>query len=80
MEEKRLQLLEMKRQQFEARKQQDPALEQMIAETKAKVAEYSARVEANKPKPNPVDQAKELGLVRMGIKKMVNDQEVVARV
>ena len=43
MEEKRLQLLELKRQQLEARKQQDPALEAMINETKVKVAEYSKR-------------------------------------
>src|SRR5207253_1240296 len=34
MEEKRLSLLELKRQQLDARKQQDPALEAMINETK----------------------------------------------
>jgi hypothetical protein len=80
MEEKRLQLLELKRQQLEARKQQDPALEAMINETKAKVAEYSAKVEANRPKVNPVEQAKDAGLVRLGIKKRVDDREIVARV
>jgi hypothetical protein len=80
MEEKRLQLLELKRQQLEARKQQDPALETMINETKLKVAEYSKRVEANRPKPNPVEQAKDAGLVRLGIMKRVDDREIVARV
>jgi predicted nucleotide-binding protein (sugar kinase/HSP70/actin superfamily) len=80
MEEKRLQLLELKRQQLEARKQQDPALEAMINETKEKVAAYSAKVEANKPKVNPVEQAKDAGLVRLGIKKRVDDREIVARV
>jgi len=80
MEEKRLQLLELKRQQLEARKQQDPALEAMINETKEKVAAYSAKVEANRPKVNPVQQAKDAGLVRLGIMKRVDDREVVARV
>jgi len=80
MEEKRLQLLELKRQQLEARKQQDPALEAMINETKVKVAQYSAKVEANRPKVNPVEQAKDAGLVRLGIKKRVDDREVVARI
>jgi predicted nucleotide-binding protein (sugar kinase/HSP70/actin superfamily) len=80
MEEKRLQLLELKRQQLEARKQQDPALEKMINETKEKVAAYSKRVEANRPKVNPLDQAKDAGLIRLGVKKTINDQEVVARV
>jgi activator of 2-hydroxyglutaryl-CoA dehydratase/predicted nucleotide-binding protein (sugar kinase/HSP70/actin superfamily) len=80
MEEKRLQLLELKRQQLEARKQQDPALEAMINDTKAKVAAYSAKVEANRPKVNPEQQAKDAGLVRLGIKKRVDDREIVARV
>jgi hypothetical protein len=80
MEEKRLQLLELKRQQLEARKQQDPALEQMINETKLKVAEYSKKVEANRPKPNPEQEAKDAGLVRVGIKKRVDDREIVARI
>ena len=80
MEEKRLQLLELKRGQLEARKQQDPALEAMINETKVKVAEYSKRVEANKPKANPIAEAQDAGLVRLGIKKRVDDREIVARV
>jgi anti-sigma-K factor RskA len=80
MEEKRLQLLELKRQQLEARKQQDPALEAMINETKEKVAAYSAKVEANRPKPNAAELAKDAGLVRLGIKKRVDDREVVARI
>jgi predicted nucleotide-binding protein (sugar kinase/HSP70/actin superfamily) len=80
MEEKRLSLLELKRQQLEARKQQDPALEAMINETKEKVAAYSKRVEANRPKPNPVQEAKDAGLVRVGIMKRVDDREIVARV
>jgi hypothetical protein len=80
MEEKRLQLLELKRQQLEARKQQDPALEKMITETKEKVSAYSKRVEANRPVNPAAQAAADAGLIRMGIKKLVNDQEVVARV
>src|SRR4029078_5783883 len=52
MEEKSLSLLQLKRDELEARKQQDPALEAMINETKVKVAQYSAKVEANRPRPN----------------------------
>ncbi len=48
IDEKRLELLELKRQQLAARKQQDPALEKMIDETEAKVAAYSKRVEADR--------------------------------
>jgi predicted nucleotide-binding protein (sugar kinase/HSP70/actin superfamily) len=80
IEEKRLSLLELKQKQLDARKQQDPALEVMINETKLKIAAYSKRVEANKPKPNAADLAKDAGLVRMGIKKLVDDREVVTRV
>jgi activator of 2-hydroxyglutaryl-CoA dehydratase/predicted nucleotide-binding protein (sugar kinase/HSP70/actin superfamily) len=80
IEEKRLSLLELKRQQLEARKQQDPALEKMINETKEKVAAYSKRVEANRPVNPAVQAAADAGLIRVGIKKVVNDQEVVARV
>src|SRR4029078_3232900 len=69
MEEKRLSVLEMERQQLEARKQQDPALEQMINETKVKVAEYSKRVEANRPKPNPEQEANDACLASVGMKK-----------
>ena len=52
----------------------------MINETKEKVAAYSKRVEANRPKPNPVQDAKDAGLVRLGIMKRVDDREIVARV
>jgi hypothetical protein len=81
MEEKRLQLLEMKRGQLEARKQQDPALEALILDTKVKVAEYSRKLEAKRQAMNPVDQAKEAGLMRLGIKKKTADgDEIIARV
>jgi predicted CoA-substrate-specific enzyme activase len=80
MEEKRLQLLELKRQQLEARKQQDPALEKMINETKEKVSAYSKQLEAKRPVNPAAQAATDAGLIRMGIKKLVNDQEVVARV
>jgi predicted nucleotide-binding protein (sugar kinase/HSP70/actin superfamily)/activator of 2-hydroxyglutaryl-CoA dehydratase len=80
MEEKRLSLLELKKNQLNARKQQDPELERTINETIAKIAAYSKRVEANRPKPNLADQAKEAGLVRLGIRKQVDDREVIARV
>jgi activator of 2-hydroxyglutaryl-CoA dehydratase/predicted nucleotide-binding protein (sugar kinase/HSP70/actin superfamily) len=81
MEEKRLSLLELKRSQLQARQQQDPALEASINETKAKVGEYSRRVEANRPKVQPAEMAaKDAGLIRVGIRKMVDDQEVMARV
>ena len=80
MEEKRLSLLELKSNQLKARKQQDPELEKTINETIAKIAAYSKRVEANRPKPNPAEQAKEAGLLRVGIRKQVDDREVIARV
>ena len=81
IEEKRLQLLEAKRQQLAARKSQDPELEKMIVETKAKVAEYMAKVAARKQPVDVVQQAKEAGLVRLGIKKSNgNGDEVIARV
>jgi hypothetical protein len=80
MEEKRLSLLELKKNQLNARKQQDPELEKTINETIAKIAAYSKRVEANRPKPSLADQAKEAGLVRLGIRKQVDDREVIARV
>jgi predicted CoA-substrate-specific enzyme activase len=81
MEEKRLQLLELKRGQLAARKQQDPALEAQIAEVKAKVAEYSKKLEARRPKVDPVEMAKEAGLVRLGIKRSNgNGDEIIARV
>ncbi len=81
IEEKRLQLLELKRSQLAQRKEQDPALEQQINLVKVKVAEYSRRVEARSPHIDKVEAAKELGLVRLGIKKdNGNGDAVIARV
>jgi predicted nucleotide-binding protein (sugar kinase/HSP70/actin superfamily) len=81
VEEKRLSLLTMKKQQLDAIKKQDPALEQMIADTKAKVAAYSAKIAAKKPKVDLAEQAKEAGLVRLGIKKSNgNGDEQIVRV
>jgi activator of 2-hydroxyglutaryl-CoA dehydratase/predicted nucleotide-binding protein (sugar kinase/HSP70/actin superfamily) len=81
MEEKRLQLLEMKKQQLAERKTQDPDLERMIGETKQKVIEYSKKLEARRPKIDPVQQAKDAGLVRIGIKKSNgNGDETISRV
>jgi predicted nucleotide-binding protein (sugar kinase/HSP70/actin superfamily) len=81
IEEKRLSLLELKKQQLEAVKKQDVDLERMIEETKRKVAEYSAKLEAKKPKVDVVEQAKEAGLVRLGIKKNNgNGDEQIVRV
>ncbi len=81
LEEKRLELLTLKRGQLEARKAQDPTLEKMIAETKAKVAEYSKKLEARRPKIDPIQQAKDAGLVRLGIKKTnASGEETIARV
>jgi len=82
IEEKRLSLLELKKSQLDAVKKQDAALEQMIEETKRKVAEYSAKLAAKKPaKTDLVEQAKEAGLVRLGIKKNNgNGDEQIVRV
>jgi activator of 2-hydroxyglutaryl-CoA dehydratase/predicted nucleotide-binding protein (sugar kinase/HSP70/actin superfamily) len=81
MEEKRLQLLELKQQQLDARKQHDPSIAALIEETRKKVQEYSKKLEARRPKIDPVEQAKEAGLVRLGIKKSNgNGDEVIARV
>jgi predicted nucleotide-binding protein (sugar kinase/HSP70/actin superfamily) len=79
IEEKRLSLLELKKSQLEAVKKQDSELERMIEETKRKVAEYSAKLAAKKPKVDVVEQAKEAGLVRLGIKKDNGngDQQIV---
>ena len=53
----------------------------MIDETKRKVAEYSAKLAAKKPKVDLVEQAKEAGLVRLGIKKNNgNGDEQIVRV
>jgi hypothetical protein len=79
IEEKRLQLLELKKQQLDARKQHDPSIEAMIAETKNKVAAYAKKFESRKI--DPVEAAKEAGLVRMGVKKKTADgAETIARV
>ncbi len=82
VEEKRLQLLSAKRDQLAARKSQDPNLEAMIEATRAKVAEYSALVAKRAPqKVDIVAQAKEAGLVRLGIKKSNgNGDETITRV
>jgi predicted nucleotide-binding protein (sugar kinase/HSP70/actin superfamily) len=81
MEEKRLSLLEVKKKQLADRKAQDPALEKMIADTKVKMAAYAKVLEARKPKIDPVEQAKEAGLVRIGIKKSNgNGDEIISRV
>jgi hypothetical protein len=81
IEEKRLSLLELKKAQLEAIKKKDADLERMIEETKAKVAIYSAKLAAKKPKVDVVEQAKEAGLVRLGIKKNNgNGDEQIVRV
>lgn len=82
VEEKRLQLLELKKQQLDAIKKQDESLEKLINETKAKIAAYSAKLAAQKkPKVDLVEQAKEAGLVRLGIKKSNgNGDEQIVRV
>jgi predicted nucleotide-binding protein (sugar kinase/HSP70/actin superfamily) len=83
MEEKRLQLLEMKKQQLAERKTQDPNLERLIGETKQKMIEYSKKLEARRSqgKPDLVQQAKDAGLVRIGIKKSNgNGDETISRV
>jgi hypothetical protein len=81
IEQKRLELLTLKQSQLAARKSQDPELERMISETKAKVAEYMAKMAAKKPQIDVVQQAKEAGLVRLGIKKSNgNGDEVMKRV
>jgi len=84
VEEKRLQLLGLKKSQLDARKQRDPSLEALIASTAEKVAAYSKILEARqatKVKANPVEQAKEAGLVRVGVRKK-NDlgEDTIARV
>ncbi len=80
MEEKRLQLLELKQKQLAARQARDPELERQIEETKMKVAEYSKKLEARRPKIDPVQQAKDAGLLRIGIKKQTENGETIARV
>ncbi len=81
IEEKRLELLTLKQGQLAARKTQDPELERQINETKAKVAEYMAKLAAKKAPVDVVQQAKDAGLVRLGIKKSNgNGDETITRV
>ncbi len=80
MEEKRLQLLEMKAAQLAARKSDDPALNKMIDDQREKVAAYAKVLEAKIQKVDIVEQAKEAGLVRLGIKKKSDSGESIARV
>ena len=59
--------------------EQDPSLEKQIQEVKRKVAEYGKKVASRKV--DKVEAAKELGLVRLGIKKdNGNGDEFIARV
>jgi len=80
VEEKRLELLELKRKQLAERKGMDPTLERMIEETRAKVAEYGKVLAARRKPIDPVEAAKEAGLVRLGVKKSVNGEDKIARV
>jgi predicted nucleotide-binding protein (sugar kinase/HSP70/actin superfamily) len=81
LEEKRLQLLEMKKTQLAARHTDDPALEKLIVETKQKIAEFSRKLEARKPKIDPAEAAKQAGLVRLGVKKKnETGDDTIARV
>jgi hypothetical protein len=72
MDLKRLELLELKKQQLEARKQQDPSLEKLIAEIRAKVQAAAERSKHDQP---VVDRDPKL--VRIGVKK---SDETIARV
>jgi predicted nucleotide-binding protein (sugar kinase/HSP70/actin superfamily) len=70
IEEKRLQLLEMKQQQLAERKQQDPNLQAEIEQLRSKVAEYAARF-------TPQSTAeRDKSLVRIGVKKKGEEQVV----
>jgi len=80
MEEKRLQLLELKAQQLTARKSADPALNAMIDAQREKVAAYAKILDAKTAKVDIVEQAKEAGLVRLGIKKKTDGGDSIARV
>ena len=69
------------RRQLESRKQHDPSVEAMIVETRKKVEAYAKKLDARRPKLDPVEQAKEAGLVRLGIKKSNgNGDEQIVRV
>jgi activator of 2-hydroxyglutaryl-CoA dehydratase/predicted nucleotide-binding protein (sugar kinase/HSP70/actin superfamily) len=81
IEEKRLSLLELKSQQLAARQQHDPALDELINETKTKVALYAKKLAARGIHVDPIEQAKEAGLVRIGVpKKTADGAEKLARV
>ena len=69
IEEKRLQLLELKQKQLAERKQQDESLARQIEEVKKKVAEYAARFA---PTGATLEPAK--GLLRIGIKRQGEEQ------
>ena len=69
MEEKRLSLLELKAQQLADRKSSDPTLNKQIDEQREKVTAYAKILDAKQQKVDIVEQAKEQGLVRLGIKK-----------
>jgi predicted nucleotide-binding protein (sugar kinase/HSP70/actin superfamily) len=63
IDQKRAELLELKKAQMDARKQQDPELEKQINEIKARVATYEAkRRVADVPSPQS-------GLIQLGVKK-----------
>ena len=69
VEEKRLQLLELKAKQLEERKMQDENLAKQIEETRRKVAEYAARF---MPTGSTIEAPKDL--VRIGIKRQGEEQ------
>jgi activator of 2-hydroxyglutaryl-CoA dehydratase/predicted nucleotide-binding protein (sugar kinase/HSP70/actin superfamily) len=71
IEEKRLQLLQLKEQQLRERQQQDDKLSQHIAEVKARVAEYAARFG-----PTGATIEPDKSLIRLGIKKTAEDRVV----
>jgi predicted CoA-substrate-specific enzyme activase len=71
IEEKRLQLLELKAKQLRDRQGSDETLVKQIDEVKRRVAEYAARY-----KPTGATLEPDKGLVRLGIKKS-NDDRVV---
>ena len=71
IEEKRLQLLELKQQQLQERQKTDESLAQQIAEVRKKVAEYAARY-----KPTGATLEGDKGLVRLGIKRADADRVV----
>jgi predicted CoA-substrate-specific enzyme activase len=67
LDQKRLQLIELKQAQLAARQSADPALARQIEETRARVAAYEA-VLATKAKPKVVADVPK-GLVQLGVKR-----------